>query len=47
MARVIQQRTSPPYLLIIMVFLFLIAATVAVLFYLDREKANQKAAKTG
>ena len=40
MARVVQQRTSPPYLLIIMVFLFLIAATLAVLFYMEADKAR-------
>ena len=40
MARVVQQRTSPPYLLIIVVFLFLIAATLAVLFYMEADKAR-------
>ena len=41
MARVVQQRTSPPYLLIIMVFLFLIAATLAVLGYMSSDKRGK------
>jgi len=44
MARVVQQRTSPPYLLIVMVFLFLIAATVAVLMYLQADKLDKQLA---
>ncbi len=44
MARVVQQRTSPPYLLIVMVFLFLIATTAAVLFYLDSDKLSKQIA---
>lgn len=42
MARVVQQQSNPPYLLIIFVFLFLVATTVAVLVYLENDK-NQKA----
>ncbi len=42
MARVVQQRTSPPYLLIAMVFLFLIATTAAVLFYLEADKSAKQ-----
>ncbi|MFB3894118.1 MAG: BRCT domain-containing protein [Phycisphaerae bacterium] len=37
MARVVQRRTSPPYLLIMFVFLFLIAAALAVMFYLQAD----------
>lgn len=45
MARVVQQRTTPPYLLIVMVFLFLIASTVAVLMYLHADKMGKQTAK--
>ncbi|HOF17636.1 MAG TPA: hypothetical protein PK082_01910 [Phycisphaerae bacterium] len=41
MARVVQQRKSPPYLLIIFVFLFLVSATLAVLFYNNFQKAEK------
>jgi len=40
MARVVQQRSGPPYLLILMVFLFLIAATLAVLGYMKANKVQ-------
>ncbi len=43
MARVVQQRTSPPYLTIVFVFLFLVAATLAVVFYLEADKAAKGA----
>ncbi len=43
MARVVQQRTSPPYLTIVFVFLFLVATTLAVLFYLEADKAGKGA----
>lgn len=39
MARVVQRRTNPPYLLILFVFLFLIATALAVLFYINADKA--------
>lgn len=42
MARMIPQRKSPPYLLIIMVFLFLISTGLAVKMYMDREEAEKK-----
>jgi len=46
MARVVQRRTSPPYLLILMVFLFLLAATLAVLGFVKADKeADEKAAE--
>ena len=46
MARVIQQQKSgPPYLLILFVFLFLAATTVSVLLYLQNDK-EKKAADT-
>lgn len=41
MARVVQRRTSPPYLLIVFVFLFLIATTVAVLMYMGKDALIQ------
>jgi len=40
MARVVQQRGSPPYLTIVFVLLFLVATTMAVLFYLSADKAQ-------
>ena len=46
MARVVQQRTSPPYLLIIMVFLFLIAATLFVLSHMKADKLTKQLAGT-
>lgn len=46
MARVVQQRTSPPYLLIVMVFLFLIAATLAVLSYMKSSDLGKQSAKS-
>jgi len=45
MARMIPQRKSPPYLLIIMVFLFLVSTGLAVKFYMDREEADKKTAR--
>ena len=39
MARMIPQRKSPPYLLIIMSFLFLVSTGLAVKMYMDRDKA--------
>ncbi|HUT57996.1 MAG TPA: BRCT domain-containing protein [Phycisphaerae bacterium] len=45
MARVVQQRTSPPYLLILFVFLFLIATAIAVVVYLQADESKQKLAK--
>ena len=44
MARVVQRRTSPPYLTIVFVFLFLVATTLAVVFYLSADKTNKNAA---
>ena len=41
MARVVQKRSGPPYLLIVFVFLFLLATTLAVLFYVENDK-NKK-----
>ena len=45
MARVLQQRGGPPYLLIAFVFLFLISTTLAVLFYIQRGNAIEEEAK--
>jgi len=42
MARVVQRRSTPPYLLIVFVFLFLVATVVAVMMYLDRDKLGQQ-----
>lgn len=42
MARVVQQRSGPPYLLILMVFLFLIASTLAVLGYMKSDKLQEQ-----
>ena len=39
MARVVQQRGGPPYLLIVFVFLFLLSTAMAVLFYTRYDKA--------
>ncbi len=57
MARVVQQRKAPPYALIIFVFLFLVATTLAVYLHIERDKAvkgreeaelrNQKLASRG
>lgn len=44
MARVVQRRSNPPYLLIIFVFLFVISTALAVMFYLRADKES-KAAK--
>jgi len=41
MARVVQQRSAPPYLTIVFAFLFLVATTLAVLFYLSADKAKK------
>jgi len=38
MARVVRQRSAPPYLLILFVFLFLVSATLAVMGYMDRDQ---------
>lgn len=43
MARVVQKRTNPPYLLFMFVFLFLLASALAVMFYLDNEKSTKAA----
>lgn len=45
MARVVQQRSNPPYLLILFVFLFLIVTALTVVFYLDGDKAKKNLAK--
>jgi NAD-dependent DNA ligase len=42
MARVVPQRNAPPYLLIVVVFLFLIATTLAVLEYMSADKARKQ-----
>ena len=42
MARMIPQRKSPPYLLIIMVFFFLISTGLAVKWYMDLEEARKR-----
>jgi len=39
MARMVPRRKSPPYLLIIMIFLFLVSTGLAVKMHMDREKA--------
>lgn len=39
MARVVQRRSNPPYVLILMVFLMLVAAAMAVYFYTSMDKA--------
>ncbi|MHC4983824.1 MAG: hypothetical protein ACYTF6_11755 [Planctomycetota bacterium] len=43
MARVLQRRPSPPYLLIVFVFLFLVSTTLAVLFYTKLNDARKTA----
>lgn len=45
MARVIQQRSAPPYLLIAFVFLFVLATAMAVVFYVRSDKAQKEQAK--
>lgn len=40
MARVVSQRSGPPYLLIIFVFLFVVSTAIAVLVYLELDKAR-------
>lgn len=42
MARVVTRRSAPPYLLIVFAFLFVIAAVLAVLGYMDADKADQE-----
>ena len=44
MARVVQRRGGPPYLLVVFVFVALIATTLAVIFYIGKEDAAQKGA---
>ncbi len=44
MARVVQRRSNPPYLLIVFVFLFLVSTIVAVMMYLDKTKADKTVA---
>lgn len=39
MARVVQRRTSPPYLLIVLAFLFVIATALAVVFFTQKDDA--------
>ena len=39
MARVVQRRSSPPYLLIVFVFLFLVATALAVIFHVEAKDA--------
>ena len=41
MAHVVQQRSNPPYLLIVFVFLFLISATLATLMWMRYSKAQK------
>jgi FtsZ-binding cell division protein ZapB len=45
MARVLHRRPSPPYLLIVVVFLFVAATALAVLFYTRQDEARKEAAK--
>ena len=40
MARVVSQRSGPPYLLIIFVFLFVVSTAIAVLVYLELDKSR-------
>ncbi|MCK4601749.1 MAG: hypothetical protein KAU28_04745, partial [Phycisphaerae bacterium] len=42
MARVIQRRPGPPYLLVLFVFLFIVAAALAVLFYTGKDKVQSE-----
>jgi len=46
MARVVSQRPSPPYLLIVFVFLFLVSTAIAVLKYLGEDKARKDKTET-
>jgi hypothetical protein len=46
MARVIQQRSNPPYLLIVMVFLFLVSAALAVYMYIENDKTQKQLAES-
>jgi hypothetical protein len=43
MARVVQRRSNPPYLLIVFVFLFVVSAALAVVFYTQVNDAVRKA----
>jgi chaperonin cofactor prefoldin len=45
MARVVQRRSNPPYLLIIFVFLFLVATTLAVLQYMEADRLRKESAE--
>ena len=45
MARVVQQRSGPPYLLIVLVFLFFVSTALAVLFYIRNEEALEQNAR--
>ena len=47
MARVVSQRPSPPYLLIVFVFLFLVSTAIAGLLYLEVDKARKAKAEDG
>jgi NAD-dependent DNA ligase len=42
MARVVQRRSNPPYLLFVFVFLFLVAATLAVIGFMKADETEQK-----
>jgi len=42
MARVVQRRPNPPYLLILFVFLFLVSTALAILFYTRQDDARKK-----
>jgi len=43
MARVVQQRSTPPYLLILFVLLFLVSTTLAVIFYVRYDESAKEA----
>ncbi len=45
MARVVQRRSNPPYLLFVFVFLFLVAATLAVIGFMKADETEQKVAR--
>ncbi len=45
MARVVQRRGGPPYLLIVFIFLTVVAATLAVIFYTQLDKAQAEKAQ--
>ena len=47
MARVVQRRKSPPYALIVFVVLFLVAATLAVHQYTEKDTAQKETGKIG